>query len=149
MKIRVNLKSAGKRRQSVEPVVYQIKGCPRNVRELILAVTESGVEAYNRRMDSRDILDYLTKEQMEGQAQEGKVSFGNHYGGKKAVLPEAQEHALQCFEDGIYRIFMDGIGHGNLRDRRKRVYLCQAGHAGRKDVVIWRDLIIRQGGKLH
>ena len=108
MKIRVNLKSAGKRRQSVEPGVYQIKGCPRNVRELILAVTESGVEAYNRRMDSRDILDYLTKEQMEGQAQEGKVSFGNHYGGKKAVLPEAQEHALQCFEDGIYRIFMDG-----------------------------------------
>ena len=65
MKIRVNLKSAGKRRQSMEPVVYQIKGCPRNVRELILAVTESGVEAYNRRMDSRDILDYLTKEQME------------------------------------------------------------------------------------
>ncbi len=108
MKIRVNLKSAGKCRKSVEPVVYQIKGCPRTVRELILAVTESSVEAYHRRMDSQDILGYLTKEQMEGQAQEGKVSFGNHYGGKKAVLPEAQEHALQCFEDGIYRIFMDG-----------------------------------------
>ena len=30
-----------------------------------------------------------------------------NYGGKPADIVKAQENAIQCFEDGIYRIFMD------------------------------------------
>ena len=49
MEIKVNLKSIGKRRQEVKPEVYQIKGQPASVRELICAVTESGVRAFRKK----------------------------------------------------------------------------------------------------
>lgn len=107
MKIKVNLKSIGKRKQSVEPVIYEIQGTPHTVRELILAVTQSGVREYNERMEASELLRYLTKEEIENEAQAGKITFGVNYGEKKAQLSEAQENALQCFEDGIYRIFLE------------------------------------------
>lgn len=108
MEIKVNLKSVGKRKQSVKPVVYEINGHPSSVRELILAVTEAGVREYNRRTESKELLSYLTREEIEEQAQAGKISFGTNYGENKAELAKAQENAVQSFEDGIYRIFLDG-----------------------------------------
>ncbi len=107
MQIKVSLKSISKRKASVQPSVYEIKGRPRTVRELILAVTQTGVEAYNRRMEEAGLLSYLTKEQIDNTAEAGKVSFGVNYGEKKASLRQAQENALQCFEDGVYRIFLN------------------------------------------
>lgn len=107
MKIQVNLKSMGKRKKSVKPVYYEIQGRPSTVRELIYAVTEAGVREYNRRMDTPDILSYLTNEEIDDRAVSGKISFGVNYGEHKADLRKTQEDALQCFEDGIYRIFLD------------------------------------------
>lgn len=107
MEIKVNLKSVGRRRQSVKTVSYEIEGCPAMVRELILAVVETGVKEYHHRMESSEILTYLTKEEIEDKAEAGKVSFGVNYGEKRAELVKAGENAIQCFEDGIYRIFMD------------------------------------------
>ncbi len=107
MEIKVNLKSVGKRRQSVKTVGYELKSRPATVRELILFAVEAGVEAYNRRMESSEILTHLTSGEIEDRAEAGKVSFGINYGEKKAELAKAQENAIQCFVDGIYRIFMD------------------------------------------
>lgn len=108
MEIKVNLKSIGRKNQSVKPAVYQIQGHPSTVRELILAVTESGVLAYEQHTDSFEILSYLTREEIEDRAQAGKISFGENHGENHPELRKAQDHAVQCFEDGIYRIFMDG-----------------------------------------
>ncbi len=107
MKINVNLKSIGKRKASVKPAIIEIKGHPSTLRELILAVVETGVEEYNRRVENSELLTYLTKEEIDEKAQAGKVGFGINYGEKKAALLAAQENAIQCFEDGIYRIFQD------------------------------------------
>ena len=108
MKINVNLKSMGKRRRDVKPVIYEIPGHPGTVRELIYAVTQAGVEEYNQRMESPELLRYLTSEEIDDKAQAGKISFGVNYGEKRADIAKAQENAVQCFEDGIYRIFLDG-----------------------------------------
>ncbi|MDE6924790.1 MAG: hypothetical protein K2P59_05940 [Acetatifactor sp.] len=108
MNIHVNLKAIGKKKASVKPVTCQIKGHPGTLRELILAVAEAGVEEYNRRMEASELLSCLTREEIEDKARTGKVTFGVNYGEKKAELSAAQENALQCFEDGIYRIFQDG-----------------------------------------
>lgn len=107
MKINVNLKSMAKRKHSVKPVIYEISGHPATVRELIHAVTRAGVEEYNQRMESPELLRYLTSEEIDDKAQAGKISFGVNYGEKKADIAKAQENAIQCFEDGIYRIFLD------------------------------------------
>ena len=112
MYIQVSLKSIGKKQQSVQSIPYKIQCRPSTVRELILAVTEAEVLTYNRHIDTPQLLAHLTrtKEEIEDQAQAGKVSFGANYNGKKADLRQAQENAVQCFEDGIYRIFQMFIG---------------------------------------
>lgn len=117
MEIQVNLKSLGKRKQSVKPVPYEISGQPSSVRELILAVVEAGVREYNRRLESSELLSYLTREEIDDQAQAGRISFGVNYGERKAELLKAQENAIQCFEDGIYRIFLDEEPLENLDDK--------------------------------
>lgn len=121
MHIRVNVKQMGKRRQAVEERLCEIAGCPGTVRELILAVVASEVEAYNQRLKDAGeslkedaapredgLLKYLTREEIGDQAQTGKISFGALYGEKEADQEEAAANALQSFEDGIYRIFLDG-----------------------------------------
>ena len=116
MYIRVNVKQMGKRRQTIKERLCEIAGCPGTVRELILAVVASEVEAYNQRLKDAGeslkedaapredgLLKYLTREEIGDQAQTGKISFGALYGEE-----EAAANALQSFEDGIYRIFLDG-----------------------------------------
>ena len=117
MEIKVNLKSLGKRRQSVKTVTYEIPGHPKTLRELICAVTQAGVEEYNCRMEMPELLRCLTSEEITDMAQAGKVSFGVNYGEKKAEFIKAQENAIQCFEDGFYRIFLNETPLEALEER--------------------------------
>jgi len=114
MEVKVNVKHMGKQKKSVEPKSYRLSTAPTTVRELILAVVEAGVREYNERLenqknqDSGELLKCLTRQEIEDQAETGKVSFGTLYGEKGADLKQAQDNAIQCFEDGIYRVFLDG-----------------------------------------
>ena len=108
MEIRVNVKHMGKRKKSVEPRTYHLAAAPSTVRELILA--EAGVREHNERLESQkagELLCCLTGQEIQEKAEAGKVSFGELYGEKRADLKQAQDNAIQCFEDGIYRIFLD------------------------------------------
>ncbi len=58
-------------------------------------------------MERSELLTCLTKEEIDDQAQAGKVSFGVNYGEKHGDIEKARENAIQCFEDGIYRVFLD------------------------------------------
>lgn len=107
MEIKVNIKHMGKKKKSVEPKIYQLMSAPSTVKELILAVTQAGVEDYNLRQENKELLTCLTRQEIEDKAEAGKISFGTIYGDRKADLKEAQDNAIQCFEDGIYRIFLD------------------------------------------
>ena len=98
MEIKVNIKYMGKRKKSVEPKIYQLMSSPSTVKELILAVTQAGVEDYNLRQENQELLTCLTREEIEDKAV---------YGDRKADFKKAQDNAIQCFEDGIYRIFLD------------------------------------------
>ena len=110
MEIKVNMKSMGKRKQTVKPVVYDLPleaGNTFTVRQLVTELTRAGVEDYNRRHQEPEILKCLTKENIEDQAERGKISFGVIYGEKEADFQKAADNAIQCFEDGIYRVFLD------------------------------------------
>ncbi|MCI8886454.1 MAG: hypothetical protein HFG70_00035 [Hungatella sp.] len=110
MEIKVNMKSMGKRKQTVKPVVYDLPlgaGNTFTVRQLVTELTRAGVEDYNRRHQEPEILKCLTKENIEDQAERGKISFGVIYGEKEADFQKAAGNAIQCFEDGIYRVFLD------------------------------------------
>ena len=81
MEIKVNVKHMGKRKQSVETVIYDLPlgesgdGAPGHepshmgggsftVRELITELTKAGVEDYNKRLEQPEILKCLTKEEI-------------------------------------------------------------------------------------
>ena len=111
MKVKVNIKKIGKQRPGVAPEVYELTGNPSTVRDLIVSMTSSCVQDYNRRFQAKDLYacltHYETKEDLAVQAQTGKIGFGINYGEKEADEAQAIQNAIQCFEDGIYRIFLD------------------------------------------
>ncbi len=105
--ILVRMRKLGKKnRDAIVPVEYELPQKPETVRELIVELTEQGVAAYNAREDKGQIVPHLTKQEIEDKASAGKVAFGLR-GGNNADPAAAVENALQCFEDGIFRVFVD------------------------------------------
>ena len=110
MEIKVNIKHMGKRKSQVAPVTYNLPLGTAGfftVRELITELTKSGVETYNEKLEQPELLKCLTREEVDSKAQSGKISFGAVYGERRADLAHAVDSAIQCFEDGIYRIFLN------------------------------------------
>lgn len=103
--IYVRMKKPGKGMgKDLAPTPFVLEKKPETLGELLAALTELGVKDYNARKDQGQILPFLTREEIAGQAFRGKVAFGVH-GGETADSKKAVENTLQCFEDGIYRVF--------------------------------------------
>ena len=62
-------------------------------------------QKYNEKGQDRQMIPFLTGEEIEIQAETGKVGFGRIYSDKKADMAKACETASQCFEDGLVRVF--------------------------------------------
>lgn len=103
--IQVRMKKLGKQRaNSLAPVPFVLESRPQTTLDLIAALTALGVKDYNARKDEGQLLPYLTREEIAGQAERGKIAFGLR-NGEDADESAAIQNAIQCFEDGIYRIF--------------------------------------------
>lgn len=92
------------KKETLEPVPFVLKTQPKTLRELLTALVELLVEDYNARGEENQMLGCLTKEEIDAKAKSGKVSFGLR-GGNAAETEPAIANAIQCFEDGIYRVF--------------------------------------------
>ncbi len=117
MKVLVNMKKLGKRKNSITQVPYELEKQPDTVKELIVQMLRVCVRDYNARMESKELLENLSLADMEAQAEAGKISFGVNYGENQADLEQAVANALQCFEDGIYRIFLGTEQLQKLEDK--------------------------------
>ena len=103
--IYVRMKKLGKQKSGgIKTVSFQLNEKPETVRELLTGLTELLVREYNERKEEGQMLSFLTKEEITEQAGRGKIAFGLR-GGNDADLEKAAENTLQCFEDGIYRVF--------------------------------------------
>ena len=99
------MKKLGKQnRVDIAPAMFELNEKLQTVRVLLVNLTRLGVRQYNERKDEGQLLAYLTKEEIAAQASRGKISSGLR-GGADAVEDKAVENTLQCFEDGIYRVF--------------------------------------------
>ena len=108
MQVQVNVKRIGKRRNAIETRPYEI-GEVRDVGELIAAFVTAEVARFNERATAGETaLRYLTSEEIVDAATVGKIGFGTDYNGQVQDLTAAIENARQSFEDGIYRIFING-----------------------------------------
>lgn len=101
----VRMKKLGKQKSTdLQSVPFVLEERPATLRELLIALTKLGVQQYNTRKDEGQILSFLTKDEIAAQAVRGKIASGLR-GGADAVEEQAVENTIQCFEDGIYRVF--------------------------------------------
>ena len=105
MQIFVRVKTPGKRKDVLASVPREIPPVS-SLRELITVLVRQEVESYNRRDTEAQLTAWLTSEQIDAEAETGKVGFGRLWSDRKADTEKAVANALQCFEDGIVRVFM-------------------------------------------
>lgn len=117
MILKINLKQIGERKQKIAPVDFEYDTVPKTVQELIIQTVTGCVNSYNKRARTGENNVYpLGENQINNMAQIGKIAFGINYSGKEQPLKKATENALQAFEDGIYRIFLNENELENLHD---------------------------------
>ena len=98
MRVYVQVKQLGKRKCNIEKIPVDFPVPPVDVQGLIEAIVSWQVCEYNERLQQSEVLKYLTQEEVENKATSGKVGFAE---------VEAITNALQSYEDGIFRIFID------------------------------------------
>lgn len=105
MQIFVRVKTPGKRKDVLTSVPREIPPVG-SLRELLTVLVRQEVESVNRRDTEAQLTAWLTSEQIDAEAETGKVGFGRLWSDRKADTEKAVANAMQCFEDGIVRVFM-------------------------------------------
>lgn len=106
MEIYVRVKALGNRKDILAPTPYTLPDGIRSLRLLLTAVVQKEVDSYNQKETEVQLIPFLTQQELDDQAKAGRVSFGRIYSDRKATPQKAIENALQCWEDGLVRVFM-------------------------------------------
>ena len=107
MKIYITMKSLAKRKDYLTKKEIHLELPPATFRELLTELVAARVQEYNATSIESKLVSFLTNEAIEQQAVTGKVGFGTKYNDQKAELQTAAITAIQAFEDGLYRVFIN------------------------------------------
>lgn len=108
MNLLIETKQLGRHKEGVGTIPVELDPVPQCVKELIERIVTGQVDRYRARPKEEDLLHWLTQEVIDARSTEGKIAFGVNYNKKEVNLDKAIANALQCFEDGIYRVFLNG-----------------------------------------
>lgn len=107
MQIYFRVKAVGKRRPMLELTPFDLSDNINCLKEAISEIVSKNVLEYNEKTQKKSIISFLTSEEIESQANIGKVGFGSIYNENKQSLEKAIDVALQAFEDGIYKVLIN------------------------------------------
>lgn len=116
MRVYFRVKAVGKRKPVLELVESSLPDDTACLEDAIRAIVTDQVRQFNDRSLDQAIFSYLSPEQLEDQAQAGKVGFQAAYDDRKADEAKSIQTALQAFEDGIYKVLMDEHVVESLRE---------------------------------
>lgn len=107
MDITVKVKQAGRKHALLENKTIEIEDIGTNplLADLLNAVVRQQVEEFNAKPHEKNLLPFLSKDEISLSTETGKVGFGSVYNENKADVSKAQETALQSFEDGMFAVF--------------------------------------------
>ena len=116
MQIRINVRSASRKKAAVIQRCCEYPDRIMTVEEFIEETVRQNVREYNERKDATELLRLFSRnqdeesleEKLDGMAESGKVSYGDSFDDRKADAEAAVRNALQCFDDGIVALFADG-----------------------------------------
>lgn len=106
MKINILVKQAGKKNMLTQ-FPFEISSDNLTLNDLISSIVLKNVALYNNKKTDSNIVDILTNEKIEQQIYTGKVGFNRRYNNKDTDPIKACETAIQAFEDGLFRVFID------------------------------------------
>lgn len=112
MRIFVNLKQIGRRKNVVNKKEYEVADNINVVSDLIREFVSICVRDFNQ----DKIIDYLIEQDIEDNAGLGKIGFNDRENKNKQDMKKAIDNAIQSYEDGIYRIFLNDEEVGALSD---------------------------------
>lgn len=107
MQIFIRIKAAGKKKDILQLTPYEINDSISTLRELLTDIVITEVNKYNNKRTDTMLTSFISQEEIDNQSLTGKVSFGDVFNDKKAEKNSAINNAIQCFEDGIVRVFID------------------------------------------
>ncbi|MCL1997851.1 MAG: hypothetical protein FWG65_03700, partial [Turicibacter sp.] len=106
MTIYIKIKSLSKRRPIIDRLPLEIPNIT-TAAALIEFIVRHYVDEYNAQKVDSPILPYLTDDKLANAATTGKIGFGERKNENQQDSAAAVENALQCFEDGIFRLFVN------------------------------------------
>jgi hypothetical protein len=112
MKIHVTLKSLAKRKAFLEKVELELTKKPMTIVELISELVSMNVRAFNDKQDTIPLVPFLTKDEIEQSGAAGKVGFAHIYNEQKVQEEDAIQTAVQAFEDGLFKVFINDVEQG-------------------------------------
>ena len=112
MRVFVNLKQIGRRKNVVNKKEYEVADNINVVYDLIREFVSICVRDFNQ----DKIIDYLIEQDIEDNAGVGKIGFNDRENKNKQDMKKAIDNAIQSYEDGIYRIFLNDEEVGALSD---------------------------------
>lgn len=112
MKVYVNVKQIGKKKQFIEKKEYEISSQIVKVEDLIREFVKICVSDFN----SGEVLPYLSADEIKANSQVGKIGFGDRENKNLQDEDKAIANALQSYEDGIFKIFLNEEEMGELHD---------------------------------
>ena len=117
MNIKISIKQIGSRKKGITEKDFFLEDKPRTVGELITYAVHTCVNEYNKRVENgENITSPLSAGDIDALGEIGKIAFGINYGGKTADMKKAVEDALLAYEDGLFRIFVNGSEAGKTDD---------------------------------
>jgi len=103
--ISLRLKRLGKKRLHTVP--YKVSADVKTLTELIRAAVTGEVERFNASRTEPKLFAFLTPSEIQRQATDGKITFGEVENTDEADLEAAVETALQAHADGVFLVFID------------------------------------------
>ena len=108
MTVYLKVKALSKRKPLIDRIPFDISEEITTAKALIEYIVRRNVEEYNNKPVDASILPYLTDDGLETGSKIGKIGFGDRKSESTQDADKAVENALMCFEDGIFRLFING-----------------------------------------
>ena len=116
MELKISCKSVAKRRCTIRSISYNYENPIHTAKDLLTETVKLNVSEYEKRQESSELLKVLSKSEIEDKSAAGKIGFGRIYGERKPDVEEAVKTALECFEDGLAAVFVDGVQVSELEE---------------------------------
>lgn len=124
MKVNVLVKKIGRNSVPAKSTIMLSK-VPLTLENLIEELVMIEVKRYNEKTIGESILPFITNEQIDNQIISGKVSFQTIYNDKKVDAYQAIEIALQAFQDGLIKVFINDSEIDSLQSKIELIDNCE------------------------